>query len=346
MTDERFFRRSGPFALGEIAELVGGELIAPASPSFLIADIAALDCAKSGEVSVFYDPQRAADFAASRASVVVTSRALGRQDHNGSWLLLVDDPKLAFAKIGHLFYPPPAFEAGVHESAQVDSSAEIGAGCRIGAGSVVGRGARLGARCRVEGHVVIGDGVLIGDDCVIGANSSISHAVIGARVTIGSSCSIGGEGFGFVPCPTGLLRIAQLGRVVIEDDVQIGGNCAVDRGAIDDTVIGAGTKIDNLVQIAHNVRIGRHCVLAAQAGIAGSTVLGDQVMVGGQAAISDHLAIGSGARIAGRSGVMRDVMAGEAVGGYPAMPIRQWHRQTVALARLANGRGSRKSPPG
>jgi UDP-3-O-[3-hydroxymyristoyl] glucosamine N-acyltransferase len=131
------------------------------------------------------------------------------------------------------------------------------------------------------------------------------------------------------------LRIAQLGRVIIEDDVQIGSNSAVDRGAMGDTIIGAGTAIDNLVQIAHNVRIGRHCVLAGQVGIAGSTTLGDRVMVGGQTAINEHVTVGSDARIAGKSGVMRDVAPGEAVGGYPAMPIRQWHRQTLALAQLA-----------
>jgi UDP-3-O-[3-hydroxymyristoyl] glucosamine N-acyltransferase len=274
-------------------------------------------------------------FAHSRASVIVTSNALEHHEHNGSWLLLVKDPRLAFAQIGHLFYPPDALHAQTHASAQIHPSAIIGPGSEICAGAVIGCDARIGQRCYIESNAVIGEGVVIGDDCAIGGNTAISHALIGARVRIDANVSIGGPGFGFVPGPAGLMRVTQLGRVIIEDDVQIGGNCAIDRGTMDDTVIGAGTVIDNLVQVGHNVRIGRNCVLAGQAGIAGSTTLGDNVMVGGQAAISDHLTIGSNARIAGKSGVMRDVAENEIVGGYPAMPVRQWHRQSVALARLS-----------
>jgi UDP-3-O-[3-hydroxymyristoyl] glucosamine N-acyltransferase len=183
---------------------------------------------------------------------------------------------------------------------------------------------------------VIGAGVVIGNDCRVGANSTVSHAVIGARVVIATSVSIGGEGFGFVLGPSGLVRMQQVGRVIIEDDVEIGANCAIDRGATGDTIIGAGTVIDNLVQIGHNVRLGRHCILSGQVGIAGSTLIGDGVMIGGQAAISDHLVIGAGARIAGKSGVMRDIEPGGAVGGYPAVPLRQWHRQTAGQMRLFN----------
>jgi UDP-3-O-[3-hydroxymyristoyl] glucosamine N-acyltransferase len=321
--------------LGEIAKQVGAALPISASAHFMVQDVAALDCAETGDVSVFSDGKHAGAFAMSRASVIVTNNLLGEHPHNGSWLLKVGDPRLAFAQIGHMFYPPDALDVGINASAQVDPTAVIGAGSQIGSGVVIGHGARLGARCHVASNVVIGDGVTIGDDCVIEANTTISHAMIGARVHISSNVSIGGEGFGFVPGPKGLMRIAQLGRVLIADDVQIGGNCAIDRGAMDDTVIGAGTAIDNLVQIGHNVRIGRHCVLAGQVGIAGSTTLGNNVMVGGQTAISDHVTVGSNVRIAGKSGVMRDVADGESVGGYPAMPIRQWHRQTVALARLA-----------
>jgi UDP-3-O-[3-hydroxymyristoyl] glucosamine N-acyltransferase len=330
LTDDRFFHRSGPFSLAEIASHVGGELCAEAPAALLIQGVASLDSAEAGELSVFSDSKWSQHFANSRASVIVTNSKLGLHAHNGSWLLLVKNPSLAFAQIGHLFYPPQGHDAGVHPRAEVADTASIGAGTQIGPGVVIGRDARLGLRCYVDSNAVIADGVVIGDDCRIGANTAVSHALIGARVRIGSNNSIGGEGFGFVAGPKGLMRVAQIGRVIIENDVRIGGNCAIDRGAVGDTVIGTGTVIDNLVQIAHNVRIGRHCLIAGQVGIAGSATLGDQVMIGGQAGINDHVTIGARVRIAAKSGVIHDVADGEIVGGYPAMPIRQWHRQTVA----------------
>ncbi len=301
----------------------------------MVQDVAPLDSAESGDVSVFSDGKHAEAFATSRASVVVTSTSLGEHPHNGSWLLKVGDPRLAFAQIGHLFYPPLTLKSGVHASAFIDPTASIGEGSQIGPGVVIGRDAEIGARCWLCSHAVIGDGVTIDDGCIIGPNTSISHAMIGSHVRIGSNVSVGGEGFGFLPGPKGLLRVVQIGRVIIGNHVQIGDNCAIDRGAMGDTVIGTGTALDNLVHIAHNVRIGKHCVLAAQVGIAGSTTLGDFVMMGGQVGINDHLNIGTGARIAAKSGVIHDIAPGATVGGYPAIPIRQWHRQSVALARLA-----------
>jgi UDP-3-O-[3-hydroxymyristoyl] glucosamine N-acyltransferase len=330
LTDNRFFRRSGPFSLAEIASHVGGELCAEAPAALLIQGVASLDSAETGELSVFSNSKWSQHFANSRASVIVTNSKLGLHAHNGSWLLLVKDPSLAFAQIGHLFHPSQGHDAGVHPRADVADTASIGAGSQIGPGAVIGQDARLGLRCYIGGNTVIADGVVIGDDCWIGPNTAVSHALIGARVRIGSNNSIGGEGFGFVAGPKGLMRVAQIGRVIIENDVRIGGNCAIDRGAVGDTVIGMGTVIDNLVQIAHNVRIGRHCLIAGQVGIAGSSILGDQVMIGGQVGINDHVIIGARVRIAAKSGVIHDVADGEIVGGYPAMPIRQWHRQTVA----------------
>ena len=334
MSDSRFFRASGPFSLGRIAETVGAELAHPERAGEMIRDVAELADATAGELAVFSDPRHASAFAACHASVVVTSRKLSAYPHNGSALLLAEDPRLTFARIGKLFYPRANPKSFIHSRAFVAATAHIGGDTEIGCGAVVGENAQIGARCRIAPNAVIGDGVIIGNDTSIGANTCISHALIGANVVIAENVSIGGEGFGFVPGPKGPMRIFQVGRVIIEDRVEIGGNCAIDRGSLGDTVIGAMSAIDNLVQIGHNVKLGKGCILAGQAGVAGSTTLGDYVMVGGAASISDHLTIGSGAKIAGKSGVMRDVAAGETVAGYPAVPVRQWHRQTAALARL------------
>lgn len=337
MTDDRFFTRQGPFTLGDIALRAGARLSPDAPAGFLLRGIAALDAAGSDELSFFCDANKADAFAASHAGAVITSERLSRHPHNGCWLLLADDPRLAFAQIGLMFHPRNAAEAQIDPAARIDASAVLGEGCSVEAGAVIGPGARLGARCHVGANAVIGRSVEIGEECSIDANTSISHAVIGDRVRIGCGTVIGGEGFGVVAGPRGLLCSPQLGRVLIADNVRIGGNCTIDRGAMEDTVIGANTVIDNLVQIAHNVKIGRNCIFAGQAGVAGSTLIGDNVMVGGQVAISDHLCVGANARIAGKSGVMRDVPERGVVAGYPAVPVRQWHRQTTTLARSASG---------
>lgn len=315
MTDKRFFSASGPFSLHEIASHVGAEIAQPERGELMLRDVAELASASNGDVSVFCDAAHAASFAASHASVIVTSGKLSTHPHNGCALLIAANPRATFAQIGQMFYPRP-HQGYIHPSA------------------VIGEGATIGARTRVGPNVVIGDGVIIGEDCTIGAGSVITHALIGDRVSIAYNVSIGQEGFGYLPGPKGLQKIAQLGRVVIEDSVEISSNCAIDRGGLGDTRIGMGTVIGDLVHIAHNVVIGKMCVIAGQVGIAGSTVLDDYVMMGGQVGISDHLHIGKGAKIAAKSGVIRDIAAGETVAGYPALPSRQWHRQTVALAKL------------
>ena len=334
MSDSRFFQADGPFALGQIAQLMGGELSRPERANELACDIADLEQAVEGEVSLFSDSRHAGAFAKSHASLIVTSRKLSDLPHNGAVLLLAEDPRLTFARIGQLFYPRGAPTQFIHPRASIAASARIGQDSAIAAGAVIGENVVIGPRCRIGANVVIEDGVSLGADVIVGANSTISHALIGDRVSIAYHVSIGGEGFGFVPSPKGPLRMSQVGRVIIGDGAEIGSNCAIDRGSLGDTVIGAMTALDNLVQVGHNVKIGKGCVLAGQAGVAGSTTLGDFVMVGGGVSISDHLTIGNGAKIAGKSGVMRDVAAGEVVAGYPAVPVRQWHRQSAALAKL------------
>ena len=306
----------------------------------MICDIASLETAGPGELSFFNHAQYLNAFRATQASAVVTTRDFAQNGPSGVCLISAAEPQLAFARIGLLYYPPDRPEPQISADARIDTSAVIGKASRIDAGAVVGAGAEIGPGCHIASNAVIGCGVVLGSDCTVGANSCLSHAIIGARVQIASGVSIGGQGFGFVPTANGRLRIPQLGRVIIENDVEIGANCAIDRGSTGDTVIGAGTVLDNLVHIAHNVRLGRYCVICGQVGIAGSTIVGDGVMMGGQAGVNDHLHIGSGARIAGKSGVIRDVKEREAVGGYPAMPIRDWHKQTAAGLRLSQRRPS------
>jgi UDP-3-O-[3-hydroxymyristoyl] glucosamine N-acyltransferase len=214
----------------------------------------------------------------------------------------------------------------------VDPGAVIGPNAEVGSGTVVGAHAVVGPHCR------------IGRDCSIGPSVSIQNAFIGNRVILHPGARIGQDGFGFDMSPRGHLKVPQVGRVIIQDDVEIGANTTIDRGASRDTVIGEGTKIDNLVQIAHNVVIGRHCVIVGQVGISGSTTLEDFVVVGGQAGTAGHVRIGLGAQVAARSGVMTDIPPKGRWGGTPAQPIRDWHRTTVALKQLATRRTGAKDP--
>ncbi|MCZ7594935.1 MAG: UDP-3-O-(3-hydroxymyristoyl)glucosamine N-acyltransferase [Hyphomicrobium sp.] len=307
----------------------------PYEGATLIYDIAPLEGAGPGDISLFSSARYLDVLKFSRARAIIVGKdAAHRLADHPAWRVLVDNPRLAFAQVGQLFYPPVPLEPAIDVTARVHPDAQIGVGSRIEAGAIIGNKVEIGERCHVGFNAVLSDGVKLGSECRIGANVCISHAVLGERITVDTGSIIGAAGFGFVPTGHGLTRMLQLGRVLIGDDVQIGANCAIDRGATGDTVIGAGTVLDNLVHIAHNVSLGRNCIICAQVGIAGSTVAGEGVMMGGQVGVADHLMIGKRAQIAAKAGVVRDVVPGSVVGGFPAMAIKAWHRQTIGLARL------------
>ncbi|MEW5726381.1 MAG: UDP-3-O-(3-hydroxymyristoyl)glucosamine N-acyltransferase [Pseudomonadota bacterium] len=335
MADPRFFTVAGPFSLARLAEIASAEIAPGADPTTEFSDVAPLEVAGPGMVSFLDNRKYAAQFADSKAGACVVHPDMADKAPAGMALLLSADPYRAYARIAQAFYPARPPEAWVAPTAWVDPAAKVGEGCRIEPGACIGAGAEIGQRCRIGANAVIGDGVVIGDDCIIGSNATVQFAMIGNRVNIYPGARIGQDGFGFAMGPQGHLKVPQLGRVVIGDDVEVGANTTIDRGAGPDTVIGAGSMIDNLVQIGHNVQLGRGCVIVAQVGISGSTRLGDFVAAGGQAGITGHLKIGPGARIAAQSGVMRDIGPGETVGGAPAVPMTEWLRQCAALGKLA-----------
>ena len=335
MADPRFFRVAGPFRLAELAEFAGAELSAKCDPDACFEDVAPLDSAQAGQVSFLENKKYLSALEISRAGACILHPDMANRAPAGMALLLSKTPYKGFALIAQAFYPDPPIEAGVAASAWVDESVSLGEGSRVEHGAVVGKGVEIGARSLVGANAVIGDAVRIGDDTVIGANATLSHCHIGARVVVYPGVCIGQPGFGYALDPAGHVKIPQLGRVIVEDDVEIGANTTLDRGAGPDTVIGAGTKIDNLVQIAHNVRIGRGCVLAGHTGISGSTELGDMVVMAGQSGIAGHLKIGSGVQIGAQAGVMKDLAPGDRVMGTPAGPARQFFRESFVLRKLS-----------
>ncbi len=339
--DPRFFPSGRPRTLRDIAAAAGGEIAADADGGALLQDVASLQTAEPVHVS-FLDNRRYADaLAATRAGAVILRADMAARAPAGCIAIVTAEPYLGWARVAALFHPPPPARPGVHPSAVLDPSCQVDPSAEVGPLAVLGAGAQIGPRCRIGAHAVIGDSVVLGADCRIGAHASISHALLGDRVYIYPGARIGQEGFGFAHAAGTFVSVPQLGRVVIGDDVEVGANTTIDRGSAHDTVIGAGSRLDNLVQIGHNVQVGRGCVIVAQVGISGSTVLEDFVTIAGQAGLTGHLRIGARARIGAQAGVMRDVAAGADVVGSPAVPVRFAFRQIAALRKLAEGGAGR-----
>lgn len=341
MADPRFFKNCGPYTLGELSRIANAELGPNADPEQVIRDIAPLDTAGPDALSFLDNPKYVDAFRISKAGACVVANKLAGDAPSGMGLLLSDRPYRSYALIARAFYTNDNNEPdGCHPSALVDPSASIGDGCTVGPHAVIGANVVLAEHVRIGAGAVVGEAVSIGVDSDIGANSTLSHCEIGAHCHIHPGVRIGQRGFGFDMSPEGHLDVPQLGRVIVGDNVEIGANSCIDRGAGPDTVIGDGCKIDNLVQIGHNVHMGKGCVVVAQSGIAGSAHLEDFVVIAGQSGVAGHIRIATGTQIAARSGAMRDTQPGDKLAGNPAIPAREYFRQLGALARLVKDKKS------
>ena len=344
--DPRFFAQSGPQTLARVADEVGGTLVGGAPGHLMLVGVAPLQAARPDQVSFLDNKRYASALAASAAGAVILHPDMQRHLPPGTVGILTPEPYLGWARVAALFHPEKPANPGIHPSACVAPDAEIGEGCEIGPMVVIGAGARIGPRCRIGAQTVIGPSVQIGADARIDCHVSLSHALLGDRVRLLPGVRIGQDGFGFAMGAQGFVSVPQLGRVVIEDDVDIGANTTIDRGSAQDTVVGAGTRIDNLVQIAHNVQIGRCCVIVAQVGISGSAILEDFVMLGGQAGVVGHARLGRRARIGAQAGVISDVEAGAEFVGSPAQNSWDFFRQLAYLRRATREQPARRPPGG
>ena len=330
MINLRFFQPKGPFPLREISVAIDAALNDPSQADKLIENIASLKQATISHLSFLNNPKYLNDFRNTNSGAVIVSPKNVKHAPSGVTLLVTNNPYGAYAIAAQMFYPLVSAEfPGVSPSAFVHRSASVGMNCQIDSGVVIGESAEVAQGCFIGANTVIGDGVIIGENCHIGENVTITHSRIGRRVMLHSGVRIGQPGFGFAMNTAGHVLVPQIGGVVIEDDVRVGANTTIDRGALSDTFIGAGCMIDNLVQIGHNVQLGKRCVIVAQSGISGSTWIGNDVVIGGQVGVSGHLKIDDGAIVAAKSGVTKNIKKNSIIAGFPAVDIKIWKKNII-----------------
>lgn len=338
MADPRFFKPPQALSLQEVASLTGATLqgLNGRDPAqIMLRDVAPLQTATQDHLS-FLDNRKYADaFSASQAGACFAAPDMAEKAPATMVLLVTSQPHKAYALAAQKFYPEPSWnKTWLAPTASIHPTAEIGANCIIDHNVYVGKHVKIGANCWIRPNTVIAPGVEIGDNVLIGSNCTLSHCVLGSGVHLLPGVRIGQEGFGFAIDPAGHIPVPQLGRVIIGNRVWIGANTTIDRGAGPDTVIGDGCMIDNLVQIGHNVKIGKHVIIVAQVGISGSTEIEDYAVLAGQAGVAGHLKIGRGARIAAQTGILKDVPPGVEMMGTPAVPLKDFFRQVMTLANL------------
>ena len=340
MEHNHFFPPHSGVTLAALAQQTGAELQDESHGERIVRSVSPVARAKDGDVCYILSRRNREDLATCQATAIFCEKPLLSFIPAHIPVLVAKSAHTAFALAGALLHPQglkPALTtsepAKISPAAYVDPSASLEDGVEIEPMAVIGADVEI---------AVIGPGVRIGRDCVIAGGATVQVALIGNNVIIHNGARIGQDGFGYAPGPRGMLKIVQVGRVIIQDHVEIGANTTIDRGTMDDTVIGEGTKIDNLVQVGHNVRIGRHCGIVSQVGIAGSTVIGDGVMIGGAAGVNGHIKIGDGAQIAAMSGVLADVPPGERYGGVPARPLKDYLREVADTLSRYDGRAKDK----
>jgi UDP-3-O-[3-hydroxymyristoyl] glucosamine N-acyltransferase len=318
-------------SLAVLADLVGG--CVSGDPSTSISGVAPLDVAGSEQISFLANPKFKSKLEGCRAAAVIVHPSL--QGCVELPLLLVDNPYLAFAKILTFFTVPQHVGQGVQPGAYVHPDAVVGENVTISPGCFVGAGAKVGDHTHLHPNVVLEANVIVGGGCVLHANSTVrEQCVLGDRVILQPGAIIGSDGFGFAPDGQSYFKIPQVGHVVIEDDVEVGACSCVDRGTLGETRVARGTKIDNLVQVAHNVHIGEDTILVSQVGIAGSTIIGKHCTFGGQSAVAGHIRIGDNVTLAGRGGISNNVEGSQTLAGLPAMPHRDWLKATMTVPHL------------
>jgi UDP-3-O-[3-hydroxymyristoyl] glucosamine N-acyltransferase len=337
MIPSEFFPPHEGMRLADFAGLLDLRLADPAFAGCIVKSVSPIYRGVEGDVCYILSRKNRAELETCHATAIICDEAMAQLVPGHIAALISKNPHLAFARAGALLHPdamkPAAYvaEAGISPLALVHPRAQLEEGVSVEPYAIVGAHASIGARTRISTGAVIGAHVKIGRDCSIGAQVSILCSYIGNDVIIHSGVRIGQDGFGYAPGPAGFEKIVQIGRVIIQDKVEIGANTTVDRGTMDDTIIGEGTKIDNSVIIGHNVQIGRHCGIVAGVGIAGSTRIGNGVLIGGKVGFAGHVTIGDGAQIAGMSGVATDLPAGGKYGGIPARPMKDFLRDSVEL---------------